>query len=120
MIPGAVPLRKTLQFVFSWFCDASEVGKKKEVLTLAQALLMLRRCVATEGNLCLHNPLSYDEDGIYLDSLRSAGRGGRSASRARAFAPSGRGHAIGIVDRRPGSPTAPSGSSVSASTQRNP
>src|SRR6266498_2987328 len=87
MIPGAVPLRKTLQFVFSWFCDASEVGKKKEVLTLAQALLMLRRCVATEGNLCLHNPLSYDEDGIYLDSLRSAGRGGRSASRARAFAP---------------------------------
>jgi hypothetical protein len=58
---------------------------------VAQALLVERRCVATEGNLCLHNPPSYGEDGIYLDSLRSAGRGGRSACRARAFAPSGRG-----------------------------
>jgi len=87
VIPGAIPLRKTLQFVFSRFRDATEAGKKKEVSSLAQALLKLRRCVATEGNLCLYDPLSYDEDGIYLDSLRSAGRGGRSACRARAFAP---------------------------------
>ena len=86
MLGGAAP-RKTLQFVLPAFCDASETGKKKEVTSLAQALLLLRRCVATEGNLCLHNPLSYDEDGIYLDSLCSAGRGGRSACRARAFAP---------------------------------
>jgi hypothetical protein len=95
-------------------------GQEERRLLAGLSLAHGAPCVATEGNLCLCDPPSYDEDGIYLDSLRSAGRGGRSACRARAFAPDGRGRASGIVDRRPGSPTAPSGSSVSASTQRNP
>ena len=73
---------------------------------------MVRRCVATEGELCLHNPLSYDEDGIYLDSLPATGRGGRPPHLAWAVASAVVGGITGIVARRSSSPTAPSGSSV--------
>jgi hypothetical protein len=31
VMPGALPLRKTLQFVSTLFCDASEAAEKKEV-----------------------------------------------------------------------------------------
>jgi len=38
-MPGGVPLRKTLQFTCSIFCDESEAAKNKEVWPLAWALL---------------------------------------------------------------------------------
>jgi len=72
-------------------------------------------CVATEG-FCAFSPPFYDEDGIYLDSLSAPGRGRGPARLAWAVASVTAGGADGIVARRSSSPTAPSGSSVSAST----
>jgi len=65
------------------------------------------------------HPPFYDEDGIYLDSLSAPGRGRGPARLAWAVASVTAGGADGIVARRSSSPTAPSGSSVSASTRRN-
>jgi CO dehydrogenase/acetyl-CoA synthase alpha subunit len=44
------------------------MGKKKDVTSLAQALLLLRHCVVAEGNFAFAIHFAHDEDGIDLDS----------------------------------------------------
>src|SRR6266536_4319565 len=52
-------------------------------------------CVATEGCFAFSTHDLYGENGDNLDSLLGTGRGARSACRAWAFAPGGRGRATG-------------------------